>query len=98
LEAADQRYRAFKLSPFRQIKLFDFEPATENVGELIKPTVSEGSRVFRKAEYIINLRKVIADELVKREEEMITKVNDSKQTIDPTKVIRDLKCLIDELD
>ena len=67
LRGAHQRYRAFKLSPFRSIKLFDFEndKGDDFVGTLKRPIVSSNSALFKKAEYIIHLRKLVADEVAR---------------------------------
>ena len=89
-ESAIQRYRAFKLSPFRRLKLFDFEPKSDQVGELIKPTASEASRVFNKAKYIINLRKLVADEMGKKDQLLME--------YEPEKIIKQMAGLIEELE
>jgi hypothetical protein len=67
LKSAHSRYRAFKLSPFRSIKLFDFEndKGDDYVGTLKRPIVSSKSALFKKAEYIIHLRKLVADEIAR---------------------------------
>ena len=51
LRAAEHRYRAFKLSPFRQIKLFDFENerGDDFIGMLKGPIVSSRSSLFKKS-------------------------------------------------
>jgi hypothetical protein len=40
--AAEERYRIFKLNPYRNIKLFEFEHkgGDENLGTLKRPSVS----------------------------------------------------------
>jgi hypothetical protein len=65
LRAAHSRHRAFKLSPFRSIKLFDFEHENgeDQLGTLKRPVVSSDSVIFKKAQYFVNLRKIVADEI-----------------------------------
>lgn len=45
--------------------MLDFDDAEDKVGELTRPVASEASAIYRKAAYIINTRKLIADEIAR---------------------------------
>ena len=76
------------MSPYRHLKIFDFEPSSDLVGELIKPTVSQSARVFVKAEHIINLRKLVADNLDNTPEVNRKSVIEEIDKVEKVKVIR----------
>eukprot|EP00347_Sterkiella_histriomuscorum_P009734 403340088 len=56
--AAFERYKTFKLSAFRRVKVNDLN----DEGDISKPVVSERSALFNKAKFILNERKLLAQQ------------------------------------